>query len=1231
MKNCAKINLCIIGSTGFGKSSIAASLLKVAATTDGSIHLVGSPTKIIQMANDLQAYGQHKATSWDEIAKIKFELCAPGKAWRISLYDYPGALFSKYIEQTSFSSRVKKLFSRSRNANQSEYFFDKTAEKRAKRLIAKLEHADALMVLIPADITEDKYNVDQSRDVYRQKLPEFIGKVLERKPNIPVCLCINKWDMFECGIERLPEILQQKPYCEYYQSLKQICGENLSAVAISAFGSHDPQDREKIDPNQEQKPLNLLESLLPLAEHAEKMRFERVLQDWKNSKWIKKALCFPGKMFSILKLGGTDKSIRKGFAKIAAKAWGLFTAFWMAGATIIFAVAVGVLCLFEWHGLGKLDQELKKLEKEPDSVKVENLNAKHSNLDSIKIIRKVFFKKCVNGLQDRLNTIEDNYNKGKVAKAESYRDSADHRDIGPLGKPETREKLAKDRKAEFERLKKDLTDRGSSQSHALDVLIDNEAELLRGIGQNRDFYTKAYNLLHDADENTICRRLDAFIQEEEKNYPGQDKLFAELRKHLSDKETSKASKLQRELEDIRHSNTKPTNWQEEVNLDQKLIDKIDDYEKCFAENSKNFEKFATKRKEISSDMGQKNKYCPFKQEYEAIKLASLDTRLKKIYKFRTTFKQDEYNERATDFDDLDRLETLTKADIKKAYTKELSNTTEPQDKGDFSAMSIYFEKRAAIFEKYRSYYPEHYNEYTELTGKLQTASANKNKYSNWAVLKNKVDKIVNAKNTSQNNPQVLMPVIQDFRTSFPRERNKETELAELYNTVDGVEQAAVTKLVNELENNLKEYPDSGEGEELQNNLQGRIRLITDVLLLLAGTDSYSVWQGQLQYCRDRLSEQGKIDDLQKAITTLSGELRTNITPRNKVEKMNVFFASYPDCEKLFPADWNYFKSEQTKYGRLNEWNNLKTKINEHLEKKPDDSDATKLASHKNECERLLDEANGYQESFITDLDKNKQELKDRIKLVETKIGKGSFADIQKKEEEYKKVPTEENYKKLRNAIEAFDDSKPENKNHVEKVKAIKTNSEYYYNAGLKYNEFLQAPNAGTWSVFLTDYRLIDDKYPKNYQKIATAVETFRQQAIVTVHLWLWNFENSDFSRKYTECQVYIGKTGDGHLEEAPDGDLYCYEIWGNKWHSLDPSYAQNTKRCLKKAIKIKEDGNIEIQFANTYRSNHFSNIHRITIYELIAWGHENGEYIYAIDESPGGGHLELKFTGLPKF
>lgn len=49
MKNVCKLHLCIIGSTNFGKSSIAASLIHIAATTDGSIHLLGSPTKILRI------------------------------------------------------------------------------------------------------------------------------------------------------------------------------------------------------------------------------------------------------------------------------------------------------------------------------------------------------------------------------------------------------------------------------------------------------------------------------------------------------------------------------------------------------------------------------------------------------------------------------------------------------------------------------------------------------------------------------------------------------------------------------------------------------------------------------------------------------------------------------------------------------------------------------------------------------------------------------------------------------------------------------------------------------------------------------------------------------------------------------------------------------------------------------------------------------------------------------
>ncbi len=103
MKKTAEVNLCLIGGRGFGKTSIAVSLLNVADKVDGSITPIGNSTKILAMKNDfLTSNGQLPSTDWKEIKQFTFRLVgAEQRAWGVHFYDYPGELFEKYIDEAS--------------------------------------------------------------------------------------------------------------------------------------------------------------------------------------------------------------------------------------------------------------------------------------------------------------------------------------------------------------------------------------------------------------------------------------------------------------------------------------------------------------------------------------------------------------------------------------------------------------------------------------------------------------------------------------------------------------------------------------------------------------------------------------------------------------------------------------------------------------------------------------------------------------------------------------------------------------------------------------------------------------------------------------------------------------------------------------------------------------------------------------------------------------------------
>ena len=665
MKNVCKLHLCIIGSTNFGKSSIAASLIHIAATTDGSIHLLGSPTKILKMADDLAANGQHVATGWDDIAKFQFQLQGnAGKSWQISLHDYPGALFAKYVDRLSFAERMKNLFSRKAHTTPGSHVFDPIAERKASKLIAKLERADALIVLVPADVGDAKYRNDCLS--YKQKLPEFIEKVLKNRPYTPVCLCINKWDMFDCGVEKLEDKLKETPFKEFKQSLDFACDGEVLCAAISAFGHHDPGNKEKIDKNQEQKPLNVLETLLMVAEQAEKARFERSAEAWRHSSLWQKTFLAPFRMTALLNAGSTDKNIHAELRKMTMKAWGFFALFILTTGAVAIGTVTAVLCINEAIGFGKLQSQFAEYEKTPYSVEKSRLEDMLDELNRPTVMRHLFFSSKIGALREQLDKIEKKYNDSILEKAKAFREN--NADLKPWGNPEDRIRRAESRKEYLEKTKGKLTLKASI--HELDKLIKTEKSLLEDLSQNKDFYKQAYCLVTDNDETTICRRIRSFIDDHKPSHPEQKELFEEFERALDEKEKNIAGKLKHRIEEYQKFQPRESmNAEEKRTLDQYLIGIIDKAEKQFAEGSKNFKPFAEQRVKFSDDVEYQNVYGRFDEVYKKLD----KNNLKEVVGFLIKYTKDSYLKREQTIEALGNLKQSLTEEICQQLKNQLKN------------------------------------------------------------------------------------------------------------------------------------------------------------------------------------------------------------------------------------------------------------------------------------------------------------------------------------------------------------------------------------------------------------------------------------------------------------------------------------------------------------------------------------------------------------------------------
>lgn len=380
----------------------------------------------------------------------------------------------------------------------------------------------------------------------------------------------------------------------------------------------------------------------------------------------------------------------------------------------------------------------------------------------------------------------------------------------------------------------------------------------------------------------------------------------------------------------------------------------------------------------------------------------------------------------------------------------------------------------------------------------------------------------------------------------------------------------------------------------------------------------------------------------RKLSTLNERLeKEEIDWNTKIKEIDDFINSNKDFESEdsildLKEKKKRFQTNRDNQRKLDE---LEREIEEKVTKRPDSYDM--LNNYRRDCRELCNKL----KFFLNDtLYKSKAEylkrkLAGEISYVDRNIGKGSREEIRKREEIYQKHPTSENFEVLQNAINAFDPELEENSGDKNFNVVVQNRSKAYKRVIDEYNEFQKNPNNGSWTNFEA---AIDDflnksgreNYPTVYERIYNYMNKYINQAItvnggvqINVELWKWNFRESKFwNVGDVDCDVYILPR---NIEVNNKGDLFCYDIWGGRWHNPDKSYKQNTERQLEKDITIKDK--LEIVFANTDGWNRCSQKHSITIYELLIKGQREGEFIWDIEDMPGGGCIEIKIKGIPKF
>ena len=611
----SKLKICILGGRSFGKTALLSSLLLISGDKDSGITLSGGKQK--NDVNQLNIYNKYKkekgtliATSWKDICHFIFKITSTNKKqWQVTFPDYPGELFQTFIDKYSmaFINWLKNFFVHEQTQQKVDACVLAPDDvKKAQKLIREIEYSDALIILLPADVTETAYQ--NNLDVFKTCIQLLLEKVLECNPHIPVCLAINKWDMFDKNMDDLDSVLAEEPYREFSNMLERECPEHYFPQAVSAYGGHEKSDKQKW--NKDSQPQNVLEMLIKLADEAEAARYQLLRERYKKANIFSKIIMYPFVFWKIYRKGANQAEDRKFCQNELLKTSSMLLA------SICSIVAVAILTLStiisvqDYNYIAKQYKEANRILSKFMSSEEPGYNIDKERIQQFKddiagYPRKLalFCGKKEEATRGLICKIEDEYNRRVFKLCSEYCAFEENKDQSPsMMVSSVRLSRCDKRKKRLEEAREQLTkfptknDEGRELADVLDESIVNEERLRDNIKDDSPLDDKLYQLAQLKKED-LCQEIEKTLDDFEGYYTHRKESFDFLRKQLEtiEEEYEKALKIALEqIKDIPDS----IDCEERIRLANSRIEKIQAEDKHFSTRSKYLEMH---RKLISSD------------------------------------------------------------------------------------------------------------------------------------------------------------------------------------------------------------------------------------------------------------------------------------------------------------------------------------------------------------------------------------------------------------------------------------------------------------------------------------------------------------------------------------------------------------------------------------------------------------------------------------------------------
>lgn len=655
MKKTAKLKICVLGGRSFGKTSLLSSLLLISGNKDSGITVSGDNQKKLNIYNDYKSNnGTLIATNWDDICSFKYNITgAQKKRWQVTFPDYPGEFFQKFLDDDSsaFSSSLKRIFPQKDDKKDiDERTFAPEEAQKARKLAREIEHADALIILLPADITEAAYK--KNLQVFKSRLQALLERAQQCNPHIPVCLAINKWDMFGRPMGELESVLAEEPYREFNDMMQRECPEHYFPQAVSAFGNHLQSDQHKWD--KVSQPQNVLEMLTTLSEKAEIARWQTLRERYEKASRIARIFKYPFLFWNAYSKGANSDEDRKFCSGGLLKNMTLLCLNVFVIVLAAFLAMSTKVSIRDYKHIARQAGEAKRILAKYKSTEEPGFNIDKKRINEFKDDMSdyphdfAFFcgskKKTT---MDLIQQVEDAYNRRVYKLASDYCSFEENCDQDP-SKMISSERLERcnRRIKEWKNAKQMLTslptvnDNGRDIVDIIDENVGKEGRLYDNIKNDSPLDDILYDLAH-SNRDGICQAIEQTLDTFEGQFPHRKEEFDRLRKQLADVEEEYEKQLSSKLEKNK-DNPDSTDCEERIRLADSRINLIQSFAKYYSSRSPYLEQHKTLLENASQLIVDCKHDMPFYTELNKLQGIPEKGIIRKIDVFLRKFTKEDY-------------------------------------------------------------------------------------------------------------------------------------------------------------------------------------------------------------------------------------------------------------------------------------------------------------------------------------------------------------------------------------------------------------------------------------------------------------------------------------------------------------------------------------------------------------------------------------------------------------